>query len=399
MLRILLLLFCWQVSGRGQAQDVMRSDHFFENILDSQSLRHDYDQQKVNLPWIETYEFRTESDEFDFDRQEYLVRLTPTSPRVRKAQSALFDHYREKLSLVESYYVNDKIEEAYYQWTDLYINQQKLAIYQALRDISQDKQAVYQQQARGQDFDYTKLVDAQKELNDLNLQIRELALKASMLKAQANLGTETLIFEDMIGVDQITQALSNVYPADSSDAKYDYRQALLDKEIALERAEKRKIFDFVQVRYAGPHDDLLGERIAVGAAIKIPTSGNRNLKIEEIRIEQQELALEHRIARQKIAKEMNERILQIRSKIAIYKTFEEVRASEIESYQAISTFVAQEQGEDPILLLEINENIEKVELDKVKHLEEIYEEYLEYLSLSGKMFARPFKNYLTKETK
>ena len=396
MLRILLLLFCWQVSGRGQAQDVMRSDHFFENILDSQSLRHDYDQQKVNLPWIETYEFRTESDEFDFDRQEYLVRLTPTSPRVRKAQSALFDHYREKLSLVESYYVNDKIEEAYYQWTDLYINQQKLAIYQALRDISQDKQAVYQQQARGQDFDYTKLVDAQKELNDLNLQIRELALKASMLKARANLGTETLIFEDMIGVDQITQAISSMPPADSSDAKYDYRQALLDKEIALERAEKRKIFDFVQVRYAGPHDDLLGERIAVGAAIKIPTSGNRNLKIEEIRIEQQELALEQQIARQKIAKEMNERLLQIRSKVAVYQTFEEVRASEIESYQAISTFVAQEQGEDPLLLLEINENIEKVELDKVKHLEEIYEGYLEYLSLSGKMFARPFKNYLTK---
>ena len=397
---MLLLLFCWQISLEGQAQDVIRSDHFFEDILkSSQSLHHDYDQQKVNLPWIETYEFRTESDEFDFDRQEYLVRLTPTSPRVRKAQAALFDHYRKKLSLVESYYVNDKIEEAYYRWTDLYINEQRLAIYQALRDISQDKQAVYQQQVRIQGFDYTRLVDAQKEINDLNLQIRELALKASMLKAQANLGTEVLSFEDMIGVDQITQALSNVYPADSSDAKYDYRQALLDKEIALERAEKRKIFDFVQVRYAGPHDDLLGERIAVGAAIKIPTSGNRNLKIEEIRIEQQELALEHRIARQEIAEEMNERLLQIRSKIAVYRTFEEVRASEIESYQAISTFVAQEQGEDPILLLEINENIEKVELDKVKHLEEIYEEYLEYLSLSGKMFTRPFKNYLTKETK
>ena len=385
------------LSVASYAQEAVRSGDFFERTVSaSRALRHTYDQQRVSLPWIEVYELRTESDEFDLNRQEYTARLTPTSPGVRKAQSALFQHYRGKLSLVTNNYLNDQLQAAYNHWTRLYLRQQELALYTRLRSIYQDKKQVYKKQVYQEDFDFAQLIDTQQKINELNIKVQELQISVRALKTQAGLAEEEVAFDDMISVDQIEDVLRNEGHQLPTDVDYVYRHELLNKEIAVEHAEKRKLFDFAQVKYGGGNvqEQLLNERISVGVGLKIPAYGKRNLKIQEMRIKQQELELEHQMFNRAAARETQNLLLQAHSKIEIYRAYEQASAEEKQSYQELKQFITNKEGQDALFLLKIDRSQIEAQLEKLKRLEEIYEDYLDYLALSQNMFARPFKNYL-----
>jgi hypothetical protein len=395
LFRTILLGLIGTFCHHAKCQDQLNSDQFFRNsIIIPPSIHTQYQRQTISLPWIETYELRTESDEFDFNRQKYTARFTPTSPAVRKAQSALFHHYRRKLSLVEASYINSKIEEAYEFWIDLYFNKKILSVYEKILQVNQDKLKVYKKLVESEDFDFTILIDTQQKINELFIKIKELQISINTKMIQSSLVGKSISLEDMITVDEISHVLNNQRNSDLIDVDYFYENELLNKEIALERAEKRKIFDFIQIEYGGPHEEVLNERISLGLGLKIPTYGKKNLKIEEIRIEQQQLDFEHQIKKKEVAEDITGLLIKVQSKIEIYKSLEVLRTSQQNAYQEISTFVANESGEDPIILLKIIEAKEKISLEDLERQKEIFEEYIEYLVLSSKLFDRPLKNYL-----
>ena len=44
---------------------------------------------QFNPSWIDGMDIRTETDEFEFNRQRYLIRVSPNTPKIRAAQSNL----------------------------------------------------------------------------------------------------------------------------------------------------------------------------------------------------------------------------------------------------------------------------------------------------------------------
>ena len=175
--------------------------------------------------------------------------------------------------------------------------------------------------------------------------------------------------------------------------EYQYERELIERETALEKAEKRQFLDFVQVRYNGPHDEVLRERIQLRLALVLPTSGNRNLKLEELRLEQEELAREQQVRSQELERRMTEQQQRVRDRIGVYRKFVQVKEEELRELRALAQAIAQRRGSDPDLLLKINEDTERIRLEKLERQEEIYDDYLEYLVLSGQLFAEPLENH------
>lgn len=383
--------------GLGWAQEVIRSGDFLQRMIEEPEPGRDYtDHRRVRLPWIQSYQYRTETDEFDLDRQEHALRISPSSPGLYRAQRRLAEHYRRKRSVVETTYRNDRIEEAYLAWKDLYVREQKLASYARLQDVLSDRLTVSQRQTQQSDADFEEVLDMREKLNNVRVRCYESELATRRLREQFGLDTTaTLAPDEMLSVEEIMVRLTddNAAPSDPDLAEYYYERELIERETALEKAEKRQILDFVQVRYNGPHDEVLRERVQLRLGFVLPTSGNRNLKLEELRLEQEELAREQQVKSQKQGQKLTEQRQLLRDRIRVYRRFAQVKEEELRELRALAKAVAQRQGSDPDLLLKINENAEDIRLEKLERQEKIYDAYLEYLILSGRLFAEPMVNH------
>ena len=390
------LLASWP--GGLTAQEVIRSDTFLERATQDPTVPSDsYSRrQRVRLPWIESYEYRTETNEFDPERQEHALRLSPSSPGLQRARSRLAEHYQNKRSVAEAFYRHDRIEAAFQDWKDLYVGSQQLRRYNQLEAILADRLTVRQKQLQTQDGDVKKLLDMRERYNDVRVQRYELELSTQRLRERLGLENTEIDFNDMAAAEQILLRLEGdtTTVRDPDLMEYRYDRELLDRELALEKAEKRQYLDFVQVRYRGPHDEVWDERVQLRLGFALPTSGGRNLKMEEIRLEQEELAREQQVRRALLTKRATELRRTLRDRIRVYQTFEQIKDEEIEELRKVAQALTQRQGSDPDLLLKLNEETKQLQLDKLDRLEDIYDTYLDYLALTGELFAEPLQNYL-----
>jgi len=128
--------------------------------------------------------------------------------------------------------------------------------------------------------------------------------------------------------------------------------------------------------------------------VKFPNSGNRKLKVEELRLEQEELDQE---LNQELA-EVETNFYKARNtllrKIKLSKNFNKLSKSEAQELNKIIELIQKRQGFDPLLILDIKEALLKSQLEEIKYNQEVYLEYIQYLSESGKLGQSPFVNYL-----
>jgi hypothetical protein len=396
-LKATALILLSLIPGFGWAQEVIRSGDFLQRLIEEPTPVRDYtDHRRVRLPWIQEYEYRTETDEFDLERQEHVLRVSPSSPGLYRAQRNLAQHYRRKRSVVETDYRNRRIEEAYQAWKDLYIREQQITSYARLQDVLSDRLIIRQRQTQQSDADFREVLDMREKLNEVRVRHYELELATRRLRAHLGLDTTATVAPDeMLSVEEIMVQLMNddAIPRDPRLDEYQYERELIERETALEKAERRQFLDFVQVRYNGPHDEVLRERVQLRLALVLPTSGNRNLKLEELRLEQEELAREQQVKSRELEQRMKEQRQRVRDRIGVYRKFVQVKEEELRELRALAQAIAQRRGSDPDLLLKINEDTEEIRLEKLKRQEEIYDDYLEYLVLSGQLFAEPLENH------
>ena len=76
------------------SQQIIDSKAFFSAGLENYVNLNTTTNKSINFPWIEKYDFRTETRDSEFDRQEYTARFSVSSPRIRNAQKSLYDQLR-----------------------------------------------------------------------------------------------------------------------------------------------------------------------------------------------------------------------------------------------------------------------------------------------------------------
>ncbi|MGB3850991.1 MAG: hypothetical protein WA958_13550 [Tunicatimonas sp.] len=382
----------------GLAQETIRSDELLRERREAVPSSENYaNRRRVRLPWIQAYEYRTETERFAWNRQEHVLRISPNTPGMRRAQSRLAGHLRSERAIVETMYRNERIEAAYEDWLSLYISQEQLNHLTRLKAIRADQLALQQKRLQSMDTDYKALLSAQEQLNNVRIRRYEAELETHRLRELFGVDTTTVVaFEEMIALDEMLLRLSNDSLTAPSPllAEYHYERELIRREVALEKAEKWQLLDFLQMRYNGPHDELLEERVQLRAGFVLPTSASRNLKLEELRLKQEALTREREVKQEKLTLRIAEQRSLVHNHIRVYRQLARTKDEELAQLQKIAQTVAQRRGTDPDLLLKVKEDTEKISLEKLARRDEIYAHYLRYLALTGRLFANPEQNLL-----
>ena len=331
-----------------------------------------------NPSWIRELEFRTETEDFLLDKEEYLLRYRPTMPGVRKAQSRLIDVSRQEWDINTLKFQNDINRYLLDELFRIRKVVQDLAIQQALLELYKDEQKLISRLLLDGQYNTKDLIQVEADLQEISSDIHKNELRVNTLTQNGILpATDQIISIDKLTIQMATNGLQQLGRLD--DVEDAFEIAKIDAEIGLEKAEEKRIFDYIQLRYNGPHSDLLREKIAVGIGVEIPHSSDQKLRIEELRVEQ--MILEQVIHQQRMldSMELAMDIIDLQLLLETWRYEDQAIADQETSLDRFSNRGIDIKFDAPELILYQKERILKSKLAQVNLENDIYEKYLDIL--------------------
>ena len=394
----ILLLSLWCLGAHhSMAQTTVTIQDYIKNRVDQLDNTPDRSYSNTNFKagWVDGMDVRTETDEFNFNRQKYLFRVSPSTPKIREAQTNLHQLYLKKADLQQTLLQKDFIEIAYEEVLVFYEAFQKLKIKEDLLLILQDQEKVLSRLSLSTNKAPADWIEIQQDIVQLEVAIFK---EKAVLETWQTEGI-WVNWEDLLPIDSILKTI-DLYPNSRFQLQareYDVDNLIIEREEQLEQAEQKKIVDFVQIEYNGPHDEEFKERVSLTAGFRLPFSSGRKLKMEEIAIEKEVLQQE-RLVEKKLSqyKEKN-RKQQLQLLIGEWSYATDKYA---EQAQKMLDFAQQAQtlsGNSPLLLLVQKETNVKRSLDLLKLEIAIYQAYVDYLAFTEQLYQPMFDQFLSRK--
>lgn len=392
---LLLSYYCWSQTSLTSTQFLQQQIALFPTQETNPSFK---------APFLDEIELRTETEEFDLEQQELVLRFSPISQEVRQAQKAYFDAkvYRNTLSFQE--WEMEQLEQAYEWWIDQYFIHLEIEKSEQLLVVFKDKKKVLQKQRYASNFKLADLIEIESDINDLVLKLEQLQNEKTQTTPLPlpDISDRQLLWDDLVTPEQIAilipnTASSSVINTHLLNQEFQARQQEMETEYQLEIAEKNQVLDFVQIRQAGDDDDFWRERISLSMGIQFPLKGNQKLDLEELKVEQGQNAAEHQLELQQLKLKIAAKGQEIKNSLSAWYRFLEVKQREQENAQILVNNFSQQEGISPLMLLEVKELEYKNELKAIDLQEDIYENFVEWLVMTGYLGRKPRVNYLSEE--
>ncbi len=394
-----LIFFCLCFPFICFSQETINAEAFFSRGLSEFESSVETTENDVNFPWIEEYQLRTETDEFDLDRQEYTIRLSPSTSKIRKAQKALYDELNNAPDVDGQEIYCDKVLSLHLDWLKIFILNENKTVLDQLAIVLKDKQTIYERMIGSFEFDPEKLLKLQIEKSDLAIDLNEVNTERAYFSKKYNLQNEEIDFGNFTTIEAISKSLANTNllvqnESEPIDLEMEHEKQLLIKEMALETSESKKFLDFVQLKYSGPHDDLLRERISLGFGFALSNSGNTKLKMQELKIKQDELLQKSKRDIQERQETVKTLEGKLESDIQAFLHFQKTMKEERIQLKNLSSKISKKEGTSPLFLLDMEERHLSMKIKSLNKKEDLIDDYLKYLHRSNKMCQTDFVNYL-----
>ena len=392
--RILILLLCWTATSLG-AQKNIDANAFVQNALTQMDESPSNTYNKFKNSWIDEIQLRTQTRDFKLNQQEYTLRVSPSGRAKRKAQNS----YYEALKNTPDYDAEDLrkqlLEQVYKDWITLHFLAKRESLMQEIKLLKQDKKTIIEKYQSIYEYDFQALINLATSSTDIRNSENKMLLKRRHILQKYSLDpTDSLITTELLSPAGIILKIEDT-PALVNDPTKVYKQTLLQHEMDIELKEKRQLLDFAQLRYRGPHDDELQERISLGFGFKINSSGDKNLKIRELEYRIKELDVENRNEKLSQSQKSDQVRLALKTQIEHYNYLAENINVEREKLLNISKQIQKKEGFDPIYLVKIEERNLGLKMDQIDLLEDIYSNYLKYLDEAQLISESTLVDYLS----
>ena len=357
---------------------------------------------KQEMPRIDQMDFRTETSEWDRERQEYLFRMRFNNRASRLAHRNLIKNDIYALELKGAQLKEFILMERYEQiveWHYLELELEELAI---ARDLLTDKKTIYQKMlSNSLDFDFNNLLKTEEDLQELSQEEWQLKRRKVYLIQQLLPNTAAdyqLKDSSWISMNKMQEVLEQIMEVPLQNLEFKRQEEEIQYaqlEYELERAEGKRFFDFAQLKYAGRDKQDIGQEFSIGLAFNIPTQSNTLLKRNEIQLDIFEKQYEKQLIQEEIEEEIDLVYNKFKNLLAEYQNLKDIN----EANQLEKMYEQYRQVGDlsPLLLLQLKESILKSQ-SKLKRIEEkTCEAFLEILQLKGIFYLNPRINYLSND--
>ena len=343
-------------------------------------------ERRPRTPFIDSYDLRTETDEYNYQQQEYTIRFNFSSPGRARAQRAMYQQLLLQPPEDEQEATCERTEDLYRDWVQLYLLQRERTAVDSLLLVLADRQRVAERYAtalRGDAEDQIRLVT---DRSDLLLARQRSERREDLLRTAYRLGGDSLDFTGFPTVGVISDELIGATSAATvPDLKTAYELSLIDREIALEQAEDRQLLDFLQLRYRANPRREFREKFTIGIALRIRDGGDRKLKLRQLYLEKEQLEREGSLGRQLQQAEQTVSAAALRTALGTYAAVDTILQEEERALNRLARTVAQREDIDPRFLLRVTAQRLERELDRLDALERVLEIYLEWRGARGEL--------------
>jgi len=384
----LILIFACSISAQEKLEDLsfyieQHSDKLAAGRNSSSGDLLDY-----KAPWIDRMEFRTETRDWELVQQEYQFRLRPNTPKVRKYQKQVYQDLLTELEATKAAVKTYGLKKVYENWLERIFEDRRADLLVNSRSYYDDLVKVLSSTNQKGEIDALEIIEVKIEREELELKIKNLQKDL----ANPDIQNSLLSIEDIKGKILIDSDNPGLYPSIASDL-FDLQK--IENKYALEKAEKNKAFEFAQVTYRGPHDEIWQERISMSLAFRIPRGERTNFDMLELQIDkmmEQEQIAERKLDYQNSLGSATE---DLQEAIDAYDEKKEMIAQLAKYGDILEKYNPSTKGEI-IKLISLKMDAMDGQLDLLRLEENIYERYIDYLDARSIFSTQPTISHLTK---
>lgn len=362
------------------------------------------DEVDPHLPYLNQISLRTQTDRFDPARQEYALRFSVNGlSEISRASQLQMSDAASKASL-QRLYLQESLLQRYQGIAAYHYLLQRLSVEKELQQLYADKTKVLKKRGLlDVETDVDELIKNEFDLDRIDLDIVQdesrldytiEVMKSTTPSIEGDWVPDTTGF---ITLPQIEVQLSQFSDTINNHPQMAIRQAKaseIDAEYALEKAKSNQVLDFVQVRYANvPNLQDLNRELSLGFSFLMPFNGSSHLKMKELLIEKDE-------ANQNILlyqNDLNDRTTRARLKLESLLRQYHLAEKQLEEHQ--NRFNLDESllpMEDAALLLISARELQlRRRLNLLSLENDIMDQYIGLLDLTGMLSAIPSVNYLS----
>ena len=361
-------------------------------------------QKKQGLPLLNEISLRTESDEFELNKQRYQARFRFNTNKERISNQKIIESKKERYQIRQDVFLLSQLEEIYTSLVDFYFISQEIKYQEEELLILQDKKQIFQKLlAQGQNFDVEKWLKNEENILEINSKLIKNRSVNAELKARIQVDggeDEEFLFDDWLTINRLRLFISdstinaNLPPGfliniiKEEEAKAEYQ---------LEKSKANKWLDFVQFEYKGNKKLPYNKEISLGAGIKIPLRAFHRVKMNDAYLEILESEYKSKMDAKKYSKSMSISFSNLERLFVEYDLFQDyIKTQKIQ--ETYDTYLGN-LSISPLLLLNIKQILIDQKKTSISIQKEIFEKYIRLLSDSGILVRSPLRNYLNEEFK
>ena len=382
--------------------DFLKSYRNEESVVFQYNKLYKLNTLSYHLPYIEKLEVRTETNEFDWKKQEYLVRVSPNSRKNVQTQKQFQETNRHLSEMELEVAKSEAIRERY----DLIVNdifiKRILLVKEKQATLLKDKVTLLQRSISLADFDVMELIEAEDDA--LKNQREIMDLKNAILTTENNIernsstnktiqinGAKLITVNDVKTLLQDLKPSTTVHPQIKVQSAKVYNRIL---EYQWESSKTKFSLGFVQAKYGYDAQDNFRKSFSLGVGFDIPFKNMGRIELNELEINVRESESDFRNIKNQISEGQYFQLQQLENLIRKY----ELVAQQLKDGQAEYALKEYQKIAEtpPKALIKLRENTLNIEM-LLQELEyEIMKTLVEYLDYSGLLVQTPFKNYLEK---
>lgn len=356
----------------------------------------------LTTPLIDEVQFRTETRDFDLERQQYALRVSPNAIGQKKYSKAYYQNMLSEFDTRWSEALNKALRDRYLLLIDLIKTRRYLAAQKQQQLVLEDRITVLKKNSTAVGFNYQDLIDAendyQKSLLDMiDLEQDEVRYQQQAMDMLGSTNPLAINNSGLINVEFISRWLSTLpSTADSTNMNMTRNQNNLrqiELEYLEERAQSKNVLDFVQAEYRNDEREGVIEDFRIGVGLNLPVTKSSQSKLNRLSLERLEQENDLQTYKINLQRELDVS----RSKLEVLiKKYETVNAfiESSDTENSLQKYLSID-GISPLTLLGVQESIIDNELRLYSLEKDIFQEYINLLDKMGLLVQRPLIDYFT----
>jgi len=359
-------------------------------------------EENQSMPLVDEYSFRTETDEFNANRQEYLFRMNFNNKSSRDAQDKKTQNIIQQYELKNEILREKELLKRYEYITNWYFADNELGWFAQKRAVLEDKKNIYKKMiANAPEIDLSGLLKTEEDLQKMDQEMLELIHEKNFSIRQLFPQTEKpesylLQASNWVSLKKIKEVLEKIASSEAPTLEETLQQneiASAKLEHDIEVAETEKILDFVQVKYAGRDNLNARQEFSLGLSLVLPHKSANRININEAKLE----IFDELFQQERLREEIKEDLA------VAYAEFDHL----MEEYELIQKYIKQSNLEDtynkyrsngtvhPLTLLRIKDSILKNQRNLQKIEKAACLLFIDILAYKGLIYKKPSINYLS----